>query len=532
MAPPQRHVESPARTQSVYICIKPKGPAREAPEDAATHTTGWHKRVVARIVTDGGLEGAHEGILFTRKIIRVMGRIDIDVLVGIGHIGNLGILERVAEGDTVGSRQRLAERHGRACPLEIVIAVIQIGPVEIHSQRELAVEEPGLDQGDLVVTPFRPELGPQIEFLAATGKAGPTADVEVALRYLNKPDDVVDAREAGTHHELAGPLLLDLVDDIFTVGNRRLEFVAAYVREIAQVHKAALTAPRLDGIQHIARVDLQLAANHLIARTRIAANTDIAHSNQVTLAHRQYHRNRSGIRVGFKQRPYTGARIPAAAIEVADTPNRVFDLRRRSDLATAGRHKPLSLDLGEEGHALNRHRAKAIGLAFADGDHDGLAPLLIQLHRGVVDPDIQKAALAIDRAHGQAHRLHFVTRIAPLAEQPERIPCRRALNSTPQVTETDMRIAFEPDRLDLGASPGLDVHQHTGQALRMVGRFDLPRDDNIGEVIGPKLIAEGQHADPQHVVIDTIAHLEIEQGAQLARRQMVRSGKEDRDGEG
>src|ERR1041385_3481392 len=68
--------------------------------------------------------------------------------------------------------------------LEVQIAIIQL-----HAERELAIQKPRLDEGQDVILAFSADLNPQPEFLAAARERRRMEQIEVALRQLHEAHD-------------------------------------------------------------------------------------------------------------------------------------------------------------------------------------------------------------------------------------------------------------------------------------------------------------------------------------------------------
>ena len=73
--------------------------------------------------------------------------------------------------------------------------------ISFDAERQLAAQEPWLDESRDNIFALSAELEPQPEFLAATSEGGRVKDIKVALLKLGEANDRIDRTEGGPNRQ-------------------------------------------------------------------------------------------------------------------------------------------------------------------------------------------------------------------------------------------------------------------------------------------------------------------------------------------
>src|SRR5690606_15502461 len=148
--------------------------------------------------------------------------------------------------------------------------------VQIHVGAEPAVEEVRLVEAEIDELANPAELRLQREAL-------PVAE-QVGLLDLRRCDEVLEARKARADLERPGRLLHHLDVDVHPIERRTLLGRDVDALEVAERRDAPAGAVEARLAERLAFGDFELAADHLVARLRVAAHLDAPEAN-VRTAH-------------------------------------------------------------------------------------------------------------------------------------------------------------------------------------------------------------------------------------------------------
>ncbi len=143
---------------------------------------------------------------------------------------------------------------------------------DVDRDVELGVEEVRLEEAHVDELPEPGDLRVERQRLAVAE--------EVGLLHLRGGDEVLDAGEARAHLEGAGRLLADLDVDVDVALVLALLGGDVDVLEVAERGDAALGAVELGLAEELALLDLQLAADDLVAGLGVALDLDAAEVDQ------------------------------------------------------------------------------------------------------------------------------------------------------------------------------------------------------------------------------------------------------------
>src|SRR5690606_27495514 len=136
--------------------------------------------------------------------------------------------------------------------------------VQIHVGAEAAVEEVRLVEAKIDELANAAELRLEREALPVSEQVG--------LLHLSGGDEVLEAREASADLERAGGLLDHLHVDVHAVERRPLLRRDVDALEVAEGRDAPARAVEARLAERLALGDLELAADHLVARLRVASH--------------------------------------------------------------------------------------------------------------------------------------------------------------------------------------------------------------------------------------------------------------------
>ena len=122
------------------------------------------------------------------------------------------------------ARVRLTLRAGAGFVINVVGAFkIQLVPVKVHAQRELAVQKPRLDEREFIVLPLRAQLDEQAQFLAAAGEIRRMEQIKIALRqFPRKPTSASTELKPAPSVKLPVFFSSTFTIQVFAPGNRRV----------------------------------------------------------------------------------------------------------------------------------------------------------------------------------------------------------------------------------------------------------------------------------------------------------------------
>ena len=156
---------------------------------------------------------------------------------------------------------------GRVAVVAEEVEAVEIAPVEVEADRDVAVEQIGLGEAELDRLGIARIIDRGAQLLAAAH--------EVALLDRQVDEEALEARKAGRQLELAGRPLLDLDAEHDPVGRRALLLLDLQILlEEAERLDAVARAADADVVERIALGEAELAADHLVAGGGVAGDVD------------------------------------------------------------------------------------------------------------------------------------------------------------------------------------------------------------------------------------------------------------------
>src|SRR5205823_1844312 len=144
----------------------------------------------------------------------------------------------------------------------------------LAAKGKAAIEKIRLRERDHHVLALRAELDAGAEFLSCAGEAGPVQQIEIALRKLDEPDQLVDGAEARAEIKRAGPFLFYLNGEVLASGHSRVFRIGFHFREVAKIIEALLGGLDAHAVQNIPGCDQHFPAYHFVFRARVADDVD------------------------------------------------------------------------------------------------------------------------------------------------------------------------------------------------------------------------------------------------------------------
>src|SRR5665213_2982463 len=364
--------------------------------------------------------------------------------------------------------------------------IIQLVAVKVNAQYQFAVEEPRFDEGKLVVLLHRAQLDLQADFFAAAGEVRRVEQVKIALRDFREGRQLFHRTETGADAEVAGVFFLDVDDEIFPAGNRRVGRFGIHVHlvKILQVFQALLADFHAHHFEHFAGRDVQFAADDLVLGLEVAVDLDFLDVGFLCVANLIFQIHRALVNVRHAQ---DAERVALRNLDVSAAAVKILD------------------GLGVLGHALGREpvsrvHGQAVGAElslemlivvdflqplgdfrvaenFAAGDLDGANLVLpafedvilhvqragrgmLQLH--VRDGKIQIAVAAVKIGQRVAVGVKIILLVIAAARQPGKHPAPPRLDFAAQLL---LRKRLRPDEinfLDLDLGRLVNVKRHGG----------------------------------------------------------------------
>ena len=380
---------------------------------------------------------------------------------------------------------------------------------EVGVERESAVEEPRLDERDVEVGRVRGDREVEARLLAAAAERGPVEEVEVRLRDLEHPDEVVDGRESRAEHDRAGALLVDVEEEVRPALVRG-GVVDAHVLEVAEVQEALARALGGDGVVGLAGAHDRLAADDLVLRDRVAADVDGAelHERPLFDVEDEVEDVRVRGRRRGRERDARGG-VPAGGEVVAHRGPRLLHRGGAGDVARAQRDVAPHVRLGEERDALEGDRADAVDRPLHDVVGDLHAPPVALLARRgdrrveVAGVEVLAAGVGpggVEVHVGEARVVDPRLRVVPVVQL--RVAAERLLG--------DRLRAGEGEEVHPVLRPLLDVEDRVGRAGVVRHRLEAGRHFRVEEAALAVEGAELRGGAAEHVVVHEVARLEVE----------------------
>ena len=216
--------------------------------------------------------------------------------------------------------------------------------VDVDARRNPPTEEIGIGEAELVALRVRAAADGDAQIVAAAE--------EIPLRQRDVADDAVAARIADAERELAGRLLDHLHDDDDAIVRGAGLGEDAHVAEIAKALQPALGAIDQHAVEGIALGDVELAADDVVARARVAAHLDALDVDARALVDDVGDADRQRVRIAVEPRPRLRERIAVRGEVERDLLERLLDLAAGEDIALVGRDLPLQdrrVDAGNAG---------------------------------------------------------------------------------------------------------------------------------------------------------------------------------------
>ncbi len=522
MPEPERDVRRGLQAGVVEVVVTPKGTACYRVVQRELAATGRHEWIIARVLRQAHRHRALDAVLlagervrFARAGLEVVG-IEEVVRVGVRDIRDPGGFQLVLKVDPAGERQGLAQADRHAGGFQLVVVVVPLTAVDIETEREAPVHEPRLGKRQFIVRLRRANLRPQPQLLAPAGEIRPAEKVEVALGELHEPDQVVHAREARPDHELACAFLGDIEHQVpLRLVGRRLR-QHAYRFEEAQVAQAPLAALHPALVVDLARIDQQLTPDDLVARTRVAADDDVADLDQFALAHPEGHIHDLALAIRQQHRARAGIEIAAVAIEQFQLAGGGLDGIERGYLALVHHLLGPQLGLGKERDAFQLHAAEAVAFALADV-HDrrlaGLVGILVDRHR---DIDIHEPLVHIQAPDIRLDLVQLETVILLFEEPAPGVQRGRTLERLAHIrTANLLTAAFHADVIDIGTRPLVEREGQPHQPARLVDGLEGPGSGGLGILLLAVLLDHCPHRHASALVVHQVAILECQPLAHL-----------------
>ena len=180
--------------------------------------------------------------------------------------------------------------------------------------------------------------------------------------------------------------------------------------EVVEVLQAPLGAVDQRAVIGVALGEIELAADHVVARARIAAHVDALDIGARPLLDREDDRDRMGVEIAVAARPHHCEGITAARsldLHLLDRFLERLDVVERADADAREAAQRCGIEIGDA--RLEVDGANAILLAFLDleGDHEALALRIIFGQRGD-HLHVGKAVLQVEAANQVAVGLDAV----------------------------------------------------------------------------------------------------------------------------
>src|SRR5437016_6547808 len=265
----------------------------------------------------------------------------------------------------------------------------------------MAVEEPGLDEAQLVVLLTRADRRLEPEFLAASGEVGRIEQVEVSLRHAHVAEKLIDRAEAGAKIKIARRPFFNVHDQIFQVRHfRRLHAHLDFALgrgEILQTFQTLLAQLDANHVEHFARRHGQFAPDDFVFRLGVAPDFNLLDFRRLAFINLVNQVHRAPVSVGVfdgpdhNPVPLTFANVTVGAIKVLNRLAVFFQpLRRKNfsfkharfDRMPEDDHALPDLFGREPGVAFELDRTDLVTLAFINDEADDQARRagVVQLH--------------------------------------------------------------------------------------------------------------------------------------------------------
>ena len=284
-------------------------------------------------------------------------------------------------------------------------------------------------------------------------------EVEVGLLHLGVDVDGVDRTSADADHEVAGVLLLNLVDEVAPLRAVRVlapvcrQKLVADAREVVEVLEPAL-ALLCAVLEHsVARAEGDLAADDLVLRVVVAADLDVVDHHRHALGYVEHYVG-DGRVGGGGDRPHGHVSVGETGVARAngdlDAARGVGEGLRPGDLSGLGKVALLAdRELGIAGEAGDPGLPDRVLHALVDVEADIHASVVAHLANGTRDLCVEVAAVAEDFLDlGQALRL-LLGRDGRVGEPPEGVPPRQHVDRLEELVGGDPRGAREHIGTDL-----------------------------------------------------------------------------------
>ena len=394
-----------------------------------------------------------------------------DVLVGVGTPEPLGVPDLCGIG----------ERHRAAGADDVVLVVPPVAAVALDGQLKHAVEEVRLGYTRLVRLDARARRDVEAALLpAAAEELRRCENVEVGLRNLRRDVHGVHRACADADHEVAGVLLLHLVDEVAVLGAIRVlaavgRFEAiANAGEVVEVLEAALAALGAVLEHSVAGGERNLAADDLVLRVVVAANLDVADHDRHSLGYGEHDVHDAG--VGRRRdRPDRDMRVGEAGVSGADRDlDAARGVRERlpaGDHARLGELALLAHDgLGIARDADDLRRADLVACPLGDVEANVHLAVLARHQNRLRDADVEVASIAVRLRDLRDALRKLLARHGSIGEPPDRIPPRHVTYRVAKFRLLDADGARELVRADLAALSLLN-HEHHHRAAAVRERF-------------------------------------------------------------
>ena len=340
----------------------------------------------------------------------------------------------------------------------------------------------------------------------------PAGDVKVGLAQFDEPDQLINAGETKTQHHASRTLLHDIDREVTTPGIARIrKRLRINLREKPQITHPCLTAPHLDAIPLIPRINLKFAPNHLVARPVVPANQHIPYMRQLTLDDPVFHVHEIPINIRLHHRDGANINVSATAVVIAQAPAvRLYNGQRRY-LPGGDRDESLDFLLRKQRHTGNLRLAEAILRPLDDCDVQRIMLIRVPDHQWRLNLDIQKALRGVDLRNCVANDLKAIRVDMDTLVPTERVvPFIGAYNAA-QIPIGDIRVAPDANPAKSRTVTLIDRHDDPHAVRTILIFLHDPRDPRRGIEMLSIMIEHLLATHSQRPIVYKITPVQIKQ---------------------
>src|SRR6185503_1097524 len=147
--------------------------------------------------------------------------------------------------------------------------------IKVYAEVEFFAEEPGFNERNFVVLPFRTHLRTQAHFLAAAHEVGWIENIEIPLRQFHEAEDAINRAEPGAERDVAGITLINCNNQVLSIGDISRFGMCIHALEELRSLKALLALLYADHVEHFAGRYRKFASNDAVLCLGVALDLDL-----------------------------------------------------------------------------------------------------------------------------------------------------------------------------------------------------------------------------------------------------------------